>query len=88
MNREQIAEQFGEDILLLDPAEQFDQCIVGVAHRCGMDPVAVYDEAKVINALVDAGMTPDEACEWFDFNIAGAYVGEKTPLFLTKVVAE
>lgn len=84
MNRDQIAEHFGDDILLLDPPDQFDKCFVGVAYRCGMDPVAVYDEAQVINALVDSGMTPEEAIEWFDFNIAGAYVGEKTPLFLTK----
>lgn len=81
MKREDIADQYGEDMLFLDPPEQFDKCIVGVAYRCGMDPVAVYDEAKVINALVDAGMTPEEAIEWYDFNITGAYLGEKTPLF-------
>lgn len=83
MTREQLAEHFGEELLFLDPAEQFDACLIGVASRCGMDPVAVYDEAKVINALVDSGMTPEEAIEWYEFNIAGAYVGERTPMFLT-----
>ena len=82
MNREQIAEQYGEEILLLDPPEQFDPCILGFASRCGMEAVAVYDEAKVINALVDEGMTPEEAIEWYEFNIAGAYLGERTPMFM------
>jgi hypothetical protein len=82
MNRELLAEQFGDELLFLDPRETFDQCLVGVVSRCGMDPVAVYDEAKVINALVDSGMTPDEAIEHYEFNIAGSYVGEMTPMFL------
>jgi hypothetical protein len=28
-------------------------------------------------------LTPEEAVEYFEFNILGAYVGEKTPIFLT-----
>jgi hypothetical protein len=28
------------------------------------------------------GMTHEEAIEFFDFNIAGAYVGEYTPIYM------
>jgi hypothetical protein len=31
------------------------------------------------------GMEYDEALEYFDFNIAGAYVGEQTPIFIHKI---
>jgi hypothetical protein len=30
-------------------------------------------------------MSEEEAWEYFDFNIAGAYVGEHTPFFLEKM---
>lgn len=83
--RELYAELFGEDLLFLDPAEQFDTCILGVAERCGLGPVVLYDADKVIQALVDEGMPEDDALEHFYHNIVGAYMGEKTPLFYTKV---
>lgn len=82
MNRELLAEQFGEELLFIDPPEQFDSCIIGIAQRYGMDLVVAYDQAKVINALIDDGMDQDEAIEWFEFNIAGSYVGDRTPVFL------
>jgi hypothetical protein len=28
------------------------------------------------------GMTPEEAQEYFEFNIQGAYVGESTPIYV------
>jgi hypothetical protein len=46
--------------------------------------VACYDYEKVIAALELQGMTNDEALEWYDFNIAGAYVGDLTPMVLTR----
>lgn len=86
--REQITEVYDEEILFLEPAEQYDPCIVGVAYRCGMEPVVVYDVDQVLEALVQDGMDREEAEEWFEFNIAGAYVGERTPLFLVRVSDE
>lgn len=84
MTREELAEEHGEDLLFLDPPEDFDCCIVGVAHRCGMEPVVVYDQEAVIDSLMLGGMDREEAEEWFHFNTAGAYVGPRTPLFLVK----
>lgn len=87
MKREDIAEQYGDELLFLDPPESFDRCILGVAHRCGMEPVVVYDQEEVINSLMLGGMDREGAEEWFSFNTAGAYVGPRTPIFLEKVDA-
>ena len=84
MTREEIAEQYGEELLFLDPPEDFDRCILGVASRCGMEPVVVYDREEVINSLMLGGMDREEAEEWFEFNTAGAYVGPRTPMFLER----
>ena len=44
--------------------------------------VLVYD-AEVIRAnLVKGGMSSDEAREYIEFNIEGAYVGEHTPVLV------
>ena len=31
------------------------------------------------------GMDADDAYEWFQFNVIGAYLGESTPMFLFRV---
>jgi len=85
MNREQISELYGDDLLFLDPAEQFDKCIVGIVSRCGIDLCLAYSRDKVIAALMEDGMDEDEAEEFFDFNMAGAYVGDKTPFYLEEL---
>lgn len=81
-----LSEMYGEDLLFLDPPWQFDSCIVGIAERCGMDPIVAYDARAIHQALERDGMTKEEASEWFEFNMAGAYVGPRTPLFLHKLV--
>ena len=81
--REQLVEKWSdEELLFLDPPEDFDYAIVGVAERTGMEIVVVYDRDKILEQLRKE-LTPQEAVEYFEFNILGAYVGEKTPIFLT-----
>ena len=42
----------------------------------------VYDKAKIISKLIeDDQMNPEEAEEYFNYNILGSYVGEATPIF-------
>jgi len=61
-------------------ADGFDKAIVGVVHR--MDTMAIcYDKNKVIEILME-DMSYEDAIEYFEFNIAGAWVGESTPFFL------
>ena len=46
-------------------------------------PRAIYSEEKVLDVLVKRdGMTYEEAIEFFDFNIRGAYMGEQTPMYI------
>ena len=67
-------------------ADGFNDCILGVAQLWGRDaPVIVYDAMEVIEVLQERDeMTYDEALEYFEFNIAGAYVGEQTPVFVMR----
>jgi hypothetical protein len=77
--KEWIAE-FNPEALM---ADGFDKAIIGMAVRCGMSALVVYDAVKCIDILVKRdSMTPEEAAEFFSFNTLGAYVGENTPLFL------
>ena len=37
---------------------------------------------KIIEILEKDGMTEEEAIEYISFNVEGAYVGPKTPVFM------
>lgn len=63
-------------------ADGFDDAIVGIGERCSQPTVVVYDAEKCIEILVDQGLTYEEAVEHFEFNVAGAWVGEETPIWL------
>ena len=61
----------------------YDDCIIGVGTRCGMTDVFIYDKHKMITKLVRRDdMTYDEALEFINFNIAGAFIGEDTPILV------
>jgi hypothetical protein len=46
----------------------------------------IYDIGKVIDILQERdGMTYEDAVEFFDFNIAGAYFGKGTPIFINNL---
>lgn len=64
-------------------ADGFDDAMIGIGVRFN-DRFIVYDYDKVIEILIMENMTHEEAIEHFDYNIAGAFVGESTPAFVTK----
>ena len=65
-------------------ADGFDNALIGITE--GSNPVAVYDTDKCIQVLMeDEGMTDEEALDYFYYNTVGAYVGEKTPLFIRMI---
>ena len=74
---EQIIERFSDEEFL--KADGLDKAVVGVVPKTMQ---LVYDINKVIQILVHDGMDEDDAVEYFEFNIEGAYVGEKTPVFI------
>lgn len=66
-------------------AEGYDKAIIGIAYREG-HPLVVYDTNTILRILVKRdGMWIDEAEEFFYYNIQGAFVGPRTPLFLDRV---
>jgi len=75
-----------ESAIFLEP-NIFDEAIIGVAHRFGMDPVVAYDRTIVIDILARE-MTREEAEEFFEFNTIGSWMGDLTPIFVDTRPAE
>jgi hypothetical protein len=61
-------------------ADGFDDCIIGFTVENDV-PVVLYSTSKVIKKLEEE-MSHSDACDYFYFNIKGAYVGVRTPVFL------
>jgi len=61
-------------------ADGFDDAVTGVTF--GVVPRAVYSVNKCLDILVEEGMTMEDAIEHFEYNVAGSYVGEKTPVWV------
>tara|TARA_R110002051_G_scaffold174935_1_gene245028 strand:- start:271 stop:495 length:225 start_codon:yes stop_codon:yes gene_type:complete len=62
-------------------ADGFSEVLIGMGTRFTYD-VAVYDYEKCIEIL-ERDMSREDAEEYFDFNVSGAYVGDNTPVFVT-----
>lgn len=71
---QRILDQYPDETFLR--ADGYDSAVIGVTNGR-----LVYSVSKVLNIL-QKDMPYNEAREFFDFNIAGAYVGEKTPLWV------
>ena len=81
-----------EDALCPQPPKYagLDEAIVGVAYVWQRHPEGgaeriethVYDGERIVHLLVEQGMTLDEAYEYLDFNIDGAYLGTATPIIM------
>ena len=62
----------------------FEDAIIGIAERIGSDPLIVLSREKCIEILMK-DMDREEAEEYFEYNMLGAWVGEGTPVFLSKL---
>lgn len=98
MLRDEIGE-INPEALLLDG---FDEAIIGMAERINLGPVVAYDVEKIIEILAkDMEVHEDElledgqsiedlkismAYEYFYFNVQGAWMGDNTPIFITKII--
>lgn len=71
-------------------ADGFETAFVAVGFRYNGNDIAVYDYDLCIDVLIDRDtMSVEEAHEFMDYNVIGAYVGEETPLFIrTKTYEE
>jgi len=72
-----------ESALIMD---DYDDCVIGVLERYGMENIVLYDKEKVIQKLIDDGCDSYEgAVEFYEFNQLGGWHGDKTPGFLVKL---
>ena len=73
-----------DDALL---ADGFEEALVGFGFHFNA-AVAVYDYHRCLDILRKRdGMGEDEAREFFEFNVVGAWMGPNTPVFMTKIGA-
>lgn len=79
---EQIVEWYSDEELF--SADGFEDCVIGVTYdrNAGVHKL-VYSKSKCIEVLITRDkMSKEEAEEYFDFNVEGAYMGEKTPVWV------
>lgn len=80
--KEELAESNPEALF----ADGFDDALVGIARRCGQPDLAIYDYELGVKVLMDRdGMSEEEAIEYMEFNVVGAWVGPNTPIWMAKV---
>jgi hypothetical protein len=73
--RNEIMEIFPEEEFLF--ADGFDEAIIGVDQPSMR---IIYSYTGCLTVL-QKDMSMDDAREYFEFNVSGAYVGEKTPIW-------
>lgn len=63
-------------------ADGFEDALIGIT--AGIESRAVYDINAMVAILVHRdGMTTEDAEEYINFNVVGAYVGEKGPMYIS-----
>ena len=74
---EGIVELYQEEEIL--KADGFDHAVIGIEERSMR---LIYSVGKCIEILMtEQDMSLEEAMEYFDFNVKGAWVGDKTPIW-------
>jgi hypothetical protein len=69
----------GDEILV---ADGLDAAIIGITEGVA-EPVVAYDYDKCVEIFrIRDGMTEEDALEHMSFNVTGAYVGPRTPIFI------
>jgi hypothetical protein len=72
---EKILEWFPEEQFI--KIDGFDEAIIGIED---FDMRLIYSCSKIIEILKQE-MSEEDAIEHFEYNIKGAWLGEKTPIF-------
>ena len=70
-------------------ADGLEDAIIGIGSRINMPDVLVYSYNKCLKIFMERdGMTREEAVEWLEFNVVGAWVGETTPIFVHEIPSD
>ena len=73
---EGIVEYFQDEEIL--KADGFDDAVIGIDTGTMR---LIYSVTRCVEILIVGGMDMNDAIEYFDFNVRGSYVGEKTPIW-------
>lgn len=76
--KEQLQEE-NPDALL---ADGFDAALIGIGRRISQPSLAIYSRKKCIEIL-SKEMSYEDAEEYFEFNVSGAWMGPNTPIFIS-----
>ena len=82
--RDRIADENPEALF----ADGFDDALIGPLRRCGQPTLAAYSYSKAVEVLMredskgEPGMCYEDAVEWMEFNVVGAWMGEHTPAWI------
>jgi hypothetical protein len=83
MNKEQLAAFMADHNPEALLADGFEDAFLGPAQRCGQPTLAAYSYKKCVGILMSRDeMSEEEAIEWMDFNVVGAWAGPGTPVWV------
>jgi len=78
--REAIIQQYPDEEFMF--ADGLDEAIIGVdIDSFNSEPRIIYSVDKCITIL-ERDMSDTEAIEYFNYNVSGAYMGKKTPIWM------
>ena len=74
-----------QDVLKFD-GDGLDAAIIGWTTSWSPDGThplrLIYDYDLLLQAFIAQGMSEEDAVEWIDFNVEGAYLGPQTPIIM------
>ena len=59
-------------------ADGFDAAVIGLEESSGR---LIYSVQRIVHIMMSEGETEEDALEYYYYNMEGAYVGEKTPIY-------
>jgi hypothetical protein len=75
---------YNNEMLFLDGYDA--KCLVGIRFKDNCSIISVYDDSLCVESLVESDdMEEESAIEYFEYNTRGAYVGDNTPIFLSRL---
>lgn len=83
MRKEEILQRLSEinpEAVILD---DFQDALIGYTENSFFSNSAVYDFEKCISLLIERGLPLNDAVEYFEFNVLGAYFGNNSPIFVS-----
>tara|TARA_R110000803_G_scaffold127767_3_gene195153 strand:- start:3535 stop:3762 length:228 start_codon:yes stop_codon:yes gene_type:complete len=64
-------------------ADGLDKAVIGVGMRCGQEDILVYNYQMCVTILMARDkMSYEEAIDWMEYNVVGAWLGNQTPIFV------